>query len=159
MLACDPQPAAPDPTPDAEAVIDEPRAYAGREVAVEGVVDRVLSDCALRLASGDGWIAAGPLFTVCETQPPHQDRVDSPAPGEGDYVQVRGTTTEMTRVTYEQRAAVTVDSEIWGHEDSIPVLMASSIKVLERDDERFMKTTVAKFDPTQGKARPNRATL
>ena len=120
-----------DQPPNIENLTNHPAAYEGQEVAVDGRVDRVLGSCALRLTSGAGWLDDDPIFTVCKTEPPLIERVDEPSPRPGDRVQVAGTVTEMTRVSYERKAAATVDEALWGDRETMPVLMAVSVVVLE----------------------------
>lgn len=131
-VACGPEPSEVDRTPEVADVADEPRQYAAEPLTVVGRVEQVLSDCALELTSGEGWLSAGPVYTVCSTQPPFVDRVEGPAPAEGDLVRIVGKSADMTRVSYERQTTATVDSDNWEEDETMAVLIAESIEMVER---------------------------
>lgn|GEM_PF-5312735 len=111
---------------------DEPQQYAAETITVEGRVEQVFSDCALELTSGEGWLSAGPVYTLCSTQPPFVDRVEGPAPAGGDLVRIVGKSADMTRVSYERQTTATVDSNDWEEDETMAVLIAESIEMVER---------------------------
>lgn len=112
--------------PGLEAVVEHTDSYAGEQVTFEARVERVYSDCAL-LLSESNWTGGQDVLTVCSTQPPHSS--EAPArPERGDRVRVTGTPVEMTRVGFEQRAAVTVEEEIFPKDETMTVLVAETIE-------------------------------
>ena len=128
--ACGPEQPTESADVDFDDVADDTAEHQGQEVVIEAHVDKVMSDCALHLTASD-FPGGETVFTVCETTPPFIQRVGGEEPVAGDWVRVTGTPVEMTRVGYEQRAAVTVEAEAFGEQETAPVLMAKAIEVIE----------------------------
>lgn len=121
--------------PDLEAVVEETEKYQGRQVTIQAKVAEVYSDCAMLLSDTD-WGVAERALTVCSTLPPNEDEAPA-APQAGDWVRVTGTPMEMTRVGYEQRAAATVDEDVFGKRETMTTVIADKIELIADPPERL----------------------